>query len=170
MRFVYHHPLTVTVAPAPGGRRAPYHTVGVMRAMVEEFKCAPSIIQTAINLILFAPPRDEYAEVKAIFDYVRGSVRYVRDVVGIETLADPVTTLRRMVGDCDDKATLLATLLEAVGYPCRFVIAAYSDGEYEHVYLQCFFNRQWHDLDPTEDGAIGYSPPDPVRVWIEPAY
>lgn len=170
MRFIPHHDLTVSVVPAPGGQRAPFHTVSVMRALVDEFKHAPPVLQTAINLVFLTTPRDERAEVEAIFNYVRGAVRYVRDVVGIETLADPVTTLRRMVGDCDDKATLLAALLEAVGYPCRFVIAAYGDGDYEHVYLQCFFNGQWHDLDPTEDGAVGYSPPGAVKCWVEPIY
>lgn len=170
MRLIPDYPVTVTVAAAPSGRRGPFHTLRVMRELVESAKSDPRIIRTATNLIVGAPTRDEAAEVTNIFEYVRGSVRYVRDPVGVESVADPGTTLQRMVGDCDDKATLLAALLEVVGYPCRFVMAGYDGGDFSHVYLQCHFNGDWHDLDATELGPIGYAPPFPSRIWIEPIY
>jgi len=63
---------------------------------------------------------------------------------------------------------LLASLLESVGYPTRFVVAAYHDPrQMEHVYLQAFAVGDWIDLDPTEPGELGNSPPDPLAIMIE---
>lgn len=170
MRLIPDYPVTVTLANAPNGRAAPFHTVRVMRQLVAEGKADPLVLRTAVALIVGVPTRDQRGEVAAIFDYVRGSVRYVRDPVGLESVADPATVLRRMVGDCDDKSTLLAAMLESVGYPCRFVMAGYDGGDFSHVYLQCHFSGDWHDLDATELGPVGYAPPFPVKLWIEPIY
>lgn len=170
MLLIPDYPFTTTLARAPSGRSGPFHTVRKMREFVELGKVDPLVMRTAVRLVIEAPPRDEWREVESIFNYVRGSVRYVRDVVGVETLADPATTLRRMVGDCDDKATLLAAMLESVGYPCRFVMASYHGDDFEHVYLQCLLLGNWYDLDPTEIGPVGYAPPEPRRIWIEPIY
>lgn len=170
MRLIPDYPFTVTLASAPSGRSAPFHTLRVMRSLVnsERGKLNAHVLRTAVNLCLLAPPRDYLSEIQSIFNYVRGSVRYLRDVYGVETVADPLTTLGRMVGDCDDKATLLAALLEAVGNPTRFVIAQYGGEDYEHVYVEVFVNGEWIELDPTESGPVGWAPPGAVKVWREP--
>lgn len=117
--------------------------------------------------MFLTPERDELSEVRALFQLVQG-IRYVRDVHEVETLASPAKTLLMRVGDCDDKATLLAALLESIGYPTRFVVAGYfQPGEVEHVYLQVHAAGQWIDLDPTEHESIGWSPPEPVTMFIE---
>jgi transglutaminase-like putative cysteine protease len=169
MRLIPDYPFSVTLAAAPSGRAAPFHTLRVMRQMVngERGKINPHVMRTAINLAIQVPARDYLSEVKAIFDYVRGAVRYLRDVHGLETIADPLTTLHRMVGDCDDKATLLAALLEVVGNPTRFVIAQYAGDDYEHVYVEVFVNGEWIELDPTENGPVGWAPPGAVKLWRE---
>lgn len=157
------------MAPTPTGRAGVFHTLRLMRGLVERYKTDPRIIQTAATLLFTTPERIERAEVSALFEFVRDHIRYVRDVHGVETLANPVLTLARQIGDCDDQATLLATLCEAVGYPSRFVAAAYHSEDFEHVFVQIFADGNWIDADPTERGSLGYSPPDPLLLFIEGA-
>ena len=104
----------------------------------------------------------------AVFEWVRDMVRYVRDVHEIETLATPDKTLITRAGDCYDQTTLLAALLESIGYPTRFVVTGYQVRDvFEHVHLQVFAGAQWIDCDPTESESLGFSPPSPISTMIE---
>jgi transglutaminase-like putative cysteine protease len=77
-------------------------------------------------------------------------------------------TLHGRLGDCDDQVVLLATLLEAVGYPTRFVVSGYNDpGQFEHVYLQAWLNDQWVNMDPTEQHPMGWAAPGAVALGAE---
>jgi transglutaminase-like putative cysteine protease len=143
-------------------------TLATMRALVNEYKTNVKLRQIATQIIFLTPEKDEFSEADALFAFVRDTIRYVKDVHGVETLATPIITLATKIGDCDDQTTLLATLLESVGYPTRFVIAAYHvSDEFEHVYLQACVAGEWLDMDATEQQALGWSPPDPVSVQIE---
>lgn len=158
---------TAQLASAPNGNAGNVATITRMRQMVNEAKCDPFIIQKATGIIYMQPQHDEYAEVRALFEFVRDYIRYQRDVVGVETLADPRATLRRQVGDCDDQATLCAALLESVGYPCRFVMAGYSGPTYEHVYLQVLVLGEWITCECTEMVPLGWEAANPVCMWTE---
>jgi transglutaminase-like putative cysteine protease len=153
--------------PIANGHAGIFQTVARMRAYVDECKTDPQVMQAAISVVYGQPEKDRYSEARALFEYVRDHVRYVQDVAGMETLADPRLTLRRMVGDCDDQSTLLASLLESVGYSTRFVVAGYSGPDLEHVYLQVLVAGQWIDCDPTEHHAFGWAPPDPTIYLVE---
>lgn len=135
--------------------------------MVHETRRSPEIINAAVSVVYLVPQKDQFAEACALFEFVRDHVRYVRDVAGLETLADPRMTLQRMVGDCDDQATLLAALLESVGYKTRFVMAGYRSKEFEHVFLQVLVYGDWVSCDPTEDGEFGHAPPLHRSIWFE---
>lgn len=162
------HRFTGTLRDAPSGRAAAHYTVSLMRQLVNRCKTDPGIIQAAVSALYLAPQKDRLAEIEAIFDYVQNDIRYVRDVVGVETLCDPRMTIRRRVGDCDDQATLLATLFESVGYPTRFVMSGYrTPKDFEHVYLQVLVDRQWISADPTEPYPLGWAPPNPRALWVE---
>jgi len=153
---------------APSGAAGVWQTVRLMREMIKGYRVNTQIIDSAISLIFLVPSKDDIAEVNAIFEYVRDSIRYTRDVYGIETLADPVTTLIRRVGDCDDKTTLFCALCEAVGYPTRLVMAGYfGSKDFQHIYAQVWVNNQWIDADTTESDPLGYAPPSPSVYWIE---
>lgn len=168
MRLAPHPQWNATLARMPNGRAGVFHTLRLMRQLVNEARTDPAIIQTAVSAAFLVPEKDEGNEARSIFEFVRDHVRYVRDVLGVETLADPRMTLRRMVGDCDDQVTLLAALLESVGYPTRFVVAGYSQpGVFDHVYLQTLVNGEWVDADPTEPQPFGWAPPFPVVIEIE---
>jgi len=159
--------LSVARVPIADGTAGIFQTVRVMRSMVEAAKSDPAIMQAATNVVFLAPELDQFSEAEALFLYVRDYVRYMRDPVGLESVAYPATTLQRMVGDCDDQSTLLAALFEAVGYPTRFVIAGYQRREYEHVFVEVFVNGQWFTCDPTEKHGFGWAPPSPLIEWKE---
>jgi hypothetical protein len=142
-----------------GGVAGVYQTIAAMRKLVNQYKIDPMIRQSATSAIFLTPEKDDLSEVAALFSVVRDGCRYTKDILGIETLSSPDKTLIGKIGDCDDQATLLAALIESVGYPTRFVIAGYHNEDYEHVYLQVWAADQWIDLDPTEPHPMGWEPP-----------
>jgi len=160
--------LTAEPARYAEGMRGVAQTLGVMRRMVDEGKRSLAIRQAATNVVFLTPERDAHAAAAALFEFVRDHVRYIQDIHGVETLHTPEKTLAQRLGDCDDQTTLLAALLESVGYATRFVVAGYScPGTVEHVYLQTLLDGEWVDLDPTEYGQLGEAPPDPLTVFVE---
>lgn len=167
MRLAPAWHFTARKTSAPAGKAGALNTVRLMREYVERYKCDPVILQTAVTVIHQTPQFDQEYEIASIFDFVRAHIRYVRDPVGIESLADPVTTLKRQVGDCDDQSTLLAALFESVGYPTRFVLAGYASEDFEHVYLDVLSRGEWVSCDPTMSEALGWAPDAPLVLWLE---
>jgi len=150
------------------GMRGIEQTLGTMRQLVNEFRTNLDIRQTATATIFLTPEKNQLAEANALFELVRDGIRYTRDINGVETISTPLMTLQGRLGDCDDQVVLLATLLESVGYPTRFVVAGYNyPGELEHVYLQALLDGQWIDMDPTEHYQMGWAAPRPVAYAIE---
>jgi len=147
-----------------------YQTLGIMRAMVRAYKTDPTIRQAATSAVFLSPEKDDLHEVETLFNLVRDNIRYVRDICDVETLSTPDVTLQGRIGDCDDKTVLLCSLLEAIGYKTRFVIAGYyTPSNYEHVYCQVFVPvlGDWVSCDATERGPLGYEPPNPVAYAVE---
>ena len=143
-------------------------TIRAMRKLVQQYRTDIGIRQAATQAVFLTPQKNDYAEIEAIFHLVQGGIRYCKDIHQVETLSTPTMTLAQRLGDCDDQATLLATLLEAIGYPTRVVIAAYQQpGMYEHVYIQVYCHGEWLDLDPTEQHGIGWAPPGAVSIAVE---
>lgn len=160
--------LTGHTVPLAGGLPGVLQTLGAMRALVSAYRVHPTIRQAATSAAFLTPERDEFSECRAVFQYVRDSIRYIRDVHDVETLSTPDKTLHGMIGDCDDQATLLCAMFESIGYPTRFVVAGYSDPrQFDHVYAQVFACGQWIDCDPTEHHPFGWSPPDPYCIAVE---
>lgn len=159
--------LSGNIVHIANGTAGIYQTLAAMRQMVNACKTDFAIRQAATSVVFLTPEKDEIAEVRALFEFVRDRIRYTKDIYGVETLSTPDKTLAGMVGDCDDQTTLLAAMLESVGYPTRFVIAGYNGGEFEHVYLQVWMMGQWVGLDPTEPQPMGWEPPDPTIIAYE---
>lgn len=110
-------------------------------------------------------PKDWVAEVDALFGFVQNHIRYTRDIRGVETVQPAEYVLDRGTGDCDDKAILLASMLEAVGHPTRFVAVGFGGGKFNHVYTETLLGRKWLALDPTEPVKMGWFPPN-VRTRL----
>lgn len=156
------------LVPLANGVRGVNATLAAMRRLVKQGKTQMPMLTASRHLVFMTPAKDEFAEADAVFQYVRDTIRYTRDVYGVETLSTPDKTLQTRVGDCDDKTTLLATMLECVGFPTRFVVTGYEQpGCFQHVYLQVWIQGQWIDADSTEPYELGYAPPAPVAQMIE---
>lgn len=147
----------------PNDSAGTHSTLMLMRSLVQRFKRDSRIRETAIALVSHAKQRDWTREAAAIYQYVRDSIRYVRDISGVETLQTPLVTMELEAGDCDDKSTLLAALLESIGHPTRFVATGYqAAGRYSHVYLETKIGDRWVPMDPTTDKPFGWQPRVPV--------
>lgn len=166
--FLAPFPLfTGTLEGVPSGNSGALFTIGKMRDLVNAWKVNPQILALASSIVYFQPQQDWLSECRALFDYVQNSIRYQRDVFNVETLATPLVTVARRAGDCDDKATLLATFFEAVGNPTRFVMGDYEGRGWDHVFLQVNVNGEWINADPCVKGPLGSLQPGAIKFWIE---
>ena len=159
--------LSGQVVTIPDGVAGTETTIATMRQMVNRSKTDPQIRQAATTVAFLQPEKDYRAEAEAVFNEVRDGIRYIRDVHGVETLQEPHITMGLKLGDCDDQAVLLASMLESIGVPTRFVVAGYSGPYYEHVYLQAWLGDEWVDMDATEPHPMGWAPPDPTVMAFE---
>ncbi len=151
----------------PNDAAGTHQTLVLMRSLVRQFKRDPVIRDVAISLVSSIRPRDWLGEIRALFEYVRDQIRYTRDVSGIETLQTPPVTLELEAGDCDDKSTLLASLLESVGHPTRFIATGYQEpGRYSHVYVQTKVGERWLPLDASVSQPFGWEPRPPAARMI----
>lgn len=106
--------------------------------------------------------RDE--KIRALFDYVADSIRYVNYVSGESWLPNrPQISLARKQGDCDDKAMLLITLLAAIGIDATEVLiqTRYTG--------QTALLRSEKVAVPLFDHGIAYLPPKDgaPAVWLD---
>lgn len=137
-----------------------------MRRLVREGKKNLRVRQTALSIVESIPEKDHAAEVKEIHEFVRDGIRYVRDINGVETIAEPDKLLQIGAGDCDDKSVLLASLLESIGYPTRFVAIGRFPGRFSHVLVEVNVNGKWVPLETTEQVNVGWFPPGRWNVMM----
>ncbi len=134
----------------------------------------PIVRAAALRIVQSVPSRDHRGEIQALFDWQRRAIAF-RGEKG-ETLQTPLVTLRLRAGDCDDHATLLAALLQALGYSTRFTTVAGDPrhaGEFSHVYLEVRDKAEggWIPLDTTVPRARPGWQPENVsrkRTWEKP--
>lgn len=134
-------------------------TLKRMRELVIAGKRNPAIRRIALRITSHLKQKDWAGEVRALNAWVRDNVRYVKDINGIETLHTPEKILEMMAGDCDDKSILLATFLESIGHPARFVAVGPEKNRYLHVYVQTLIGKKWVSLEPTEPWPSGKEVP-----------
>lgn len=149
----------IALRPGVGGI---FDTLATMCQVKDQAKLDPNLRARVASLLLYAPERDERAKIETLFAYARDRVRYLADIVDVETLSDPETTIRIGAGDCDDKALLLATLLEVAGQPAGFIATGYSAPQvFEHVYVGAeLADGSLLPLDPSENVPAGWEAPD----------
>lgn len=125
--------------------------------------------------------KDFQSEACACLAWVKGNIRYVRDMRSAELVHDPVTLLgypghlagdfrpcpEARAGDCDDMAILLSALLESIGHQTRFRAVAYRPDKFVHVWTQDRIAGRWLDLEPTEPLACGSRVPPGVTEIVQ---
>lgn len=168
---ILNHPANLrgTVLAIRDGADGIYDTLRVMREFVETAKLDPNMRARVAQLLLMTPEKDQLREVVTIFEFARDRIRYMQDVAGVETVSSPQQTMAIGAGDCDDKAVLLATMLEIAGYPSKFIATGYSvPGVFEHVYVAAQLkDGAWIPLDATEKVPVGWEAPFAVTYYVE---
>lgn len=156
-----------TLKGLPSGRAGVRQTLVYMRDWVREYRVSPVVRQLAINILRSVPSKNWLAEAEAIRRWVAGNIRYTRDVAGVETLQTPEVTLKMRAGDCDDQATLIAAMLESVGFETRIVAIGARDGDFDHVYVEAAVpGRGWLSVETTEPVTIGWEPKYRSRMVV----
>jgi transglutaminase-like putative cysteine protease len=155
-----------TLKKIPSGVEGVRATLNEMRRLVREYKKHDAIRSLAAELVQPLHQKNFMGEIKRLHAYVRDNIRYLRDIHGVEVLQSPPETLRRGYGDCDDKATLLATLLSSIGHPSRFVAVGKAPGKFSHVYLETRAGSKWIALETTEPVEVGWQPKNVLSRMI----
>lgn len=128
--------------------------------MAQSAKTDPDLRGLAMRLTRDLPDRAWVSEIKALHAYARDCIRFIRDVLDVETLQTPQATIRLRAGDCDDKSILLAALLLSIGHRCRFVAIGRTPNHFEHVYVEARAGKGWMPLDPSLPWPAGQAPRD----------
>lgn len=150
----------------PEGPEGIQQTLNVMRGLVRKYKTALPIRNLAVHATQSVAPKDWRGEIQAVQDWVKNNIRYVKDVTDVETLHTPETLLQIRAGDCDDQATLTASLLESIGHPTGFVAIGFAPNEFDHVYAITRLGESWLSVETTEPVAIGWRPEGVVSRMV----
>jgi len=143
----------------------------VQRDAVEDLELRKLVLRLIANC-----PNEFECQAGKLFEYAR-SIKFVRDPIDAERIADSATTIAEQAGDCGDKAILLAAMLGSIGYVSRFVAVNFYDDlaqhGYDHLYLEVQRDdAAWVPLDATPEWAEpGWEAKAPVRtvfaIWNE---
>lgn len=142
-------------------------TLRLMSKVTKTYKSAPAVRELALSLVNGLQNKDWRGEVRRIHAFVQNRIRYVRDVRGVETVQSPVQTLRIGQGDCDDQAVLVASLLEAIGHPTRFVAIGMKPDFFSHVFAQTRIGNKWVTVETTEPWPVGRHPRNVKTQMVE---
>lgn len=142
----------LAIPSGPAGTRA---TLEIMRELIRKYKKTLPIRQLAVSLTRGLRHKDYLKEAARIHRYVRDSIRYIKDIRGVETVQTPLKTIEIGQGDCDDKATLAAALMESIGHPTRLVAIGFRPGKFAHVYVEAQIKGAWVAMETTEPWPLG---------------
>ena len=156
---------TYQLQAIPNGKAGIRATLRLMSKIAKRYKKSPQIRELALALTRSIPQKSWSKEVAALHKFVRDDIRYIKDIRGCETIQTPIQTLRLGAGDCDDKSTLVAALLESIGHPTRFKAVGFSKGNLSHVYTQTKIAGKWYSVECTEMVKVGWEP-DNVREYM----
>ena len=151
-------PTTLSLSAIPSGVAGIKATLSKMRLLTREGKKSLPIRMKSLELIAHLKQKDFKGEVVAIHRFVRDNIRYVKDVNGVELLHTPEKLLEIAQGDCDDKSMLVASMLESIGHPTRFVAISSSPNRYCHVYVETKVKNSWLPIETTENVQVGWQP------------
>lgn len=117
------------------------------------------------------PPREWKKEATALFEWTRKNVRYTLDPHNVELFQSARRSAEVGIGDCDDQAITLASLLQSVGIPVRLrVIGLRGSRQFQHVYILAGLPpdapREWFPLDASREFAAGWELPESERGML----
>ena len=111
-----------------------------LRKMISKYREDPIIRNLAVKIVKDAKceMKDKRDQAIAIGAWVKDNIYYVLELP--ERFATPTETLRAKAGDCDDMATLIGSLCEAIGITIRLVVLELN-GKWAHIFPAAIANR-----------------------------
>jgi len=155
---------TIYMGHIPKGYAGTQTTVSYIIQLIKDGAKDFCVRQTAIDVLIEnkVAPKNYFAEIRTLFEWVRQSIRYTRDIHRVELLHTARRMLDLRAGDCDDMTILLSAMLKSIGHPVRIVLVGFNPRRpmlFTHVYLEALCKGNWIPLDPTTNHAMGWSPP-----------
>ena len=134
---------------------------------VDEWTGHPVLIDFAARLIRIAevPERDTRRLARAVQKFVQRTIKYFREQP--ERWASPLRTLAWRIGDCDDKAVLISSILRGFRVPMRLKCLRFRlpDGrKVSHVDPQAKLDGQWAALESVRPYPLGADPETLARA------
>ena len=83
---------TYTLMSIPNGVNGTKTTLRIMREIVRKYKKDPAIYELSRKLVNHLGQKDWRGEGRALHNFVRDKIRYVKDIRGVETIQTPVET------------------------------------------------------------------------------
>ena len=154
----------ISICRVPKGRRGTLVTAGLIARMIGDGAKDFYVRQKAIEIFreARARPKDRWAEICALFNWVRNNIRYTRDIFRVELLHTPRRMLELRAGDCDDMTILLGAMLLSTGHPVRLALTGFRPNKphvYTHIFPEVNLVGKWIALDATMNRPIGWAPP-----------
>lgn len=89
-----------------------------------------------------------------VWRFVKQNVRYKADRPGHERVKSPGALYTSGTGDCKSFSISEGALLRALGIPYRYRFAAYTPGDFTHVYVVAKTRTGWVPLDAVHDAPF----------------
>lgn len=156
-------PVTVQEITIPHGNEGIGVSASKLIAFIKKFRKEQKVIRPlALKLTRGCRSKDYACNVKSIYEWVKRNVKWERDPHNVEMIQDPLLTLQRGAGDCDDHTVLIGSLLQSIGIPTRIVLISSmrdAQGIYNHVYTEVLIpwdgRTQWVSIDSTPLNSEG---------------
>ena len=147
---------------------------------VNYFSADPQFIEMAHMIIRRRnPQKTEIAEARAIFEWLKRHTRFVQDPFDREVLSTPRRAVEQIIatgrngklgifmGDCDDLATLLATLVASIGVETRFAFGGSREAGIHHVWVQTYDEKdeKWVDMDLGVRRPLPFGKHHPFEIY-----
>jgi transglutaminase-like putative cysteine protease len=139
-------------------------TLGYMGKLRDQWKADPDFVELARSIVRRAGARTPPEETEAVRRWIRSYIDFRLDPDGIEYLQDPFYLLTETrTGDCDDMATLAATLLASIGHDC-YACGVVWAGERTASHAVCWDSTSKLVCDPVADVPCDLWPAPPYQV------
>ena len=111
--------------------------------------------------------KDHWGEAVALFNEVKGKVRYTWDPLDYDAFQRPRKTLALRTGDCDDMVSLLGAMCRSIGLQVRSrIIQTTGEATWNHIYLLVHIPEAnaWRPMDLTVQKPPGWEVPQQLIV------
>jgi len=161
----------MTVHYLADGDAGAEQSIDDMRGIVDKALKSPQVYVLARQIVQHVPAYDEDGELRALYDWVLRNIRFVKGVIGKQSLQTVDATLAMQTGQCTDLSTLMAALAMSIGYPVHFMAAATDPAapdQFSHIYPEAQLRGEWIPMDAARENAAFGVPPS--RLYRSQAF